>query len=236
VKTKNFRALAIGSLLFCLSVGSYASIGGPNRIGAGVKFGIEQGTTQPISLKSISAPNSSTNNPGVQANWVLEIKARADLLAAGATVKVEVRQLGDPATLSHKVSITNVNSSAIVFGPSVQGIRTVSVTVPIEAQGASQGGVFGVSLEAVATITEAQTANITKSTVAGNYNFLFPQTNGLVGGGEPEANVPVFATPAPPPPPIRRVPRPRLFVENYYDWYVGLEPTQRQLNGKDDDE
>ncbi|MEI7986217.1 MAG: hypothetical protein WCI55_11375 [Armatimonadota bacterium] len=85
---------------------------------------------------------------------------------------------------------------------------------------------------------EAVTAKVTKSSVSGTYNFLFPETFNIVGGGQPEASIPVFASPPPPRDPRSTwdtAPRLRPYMENYYDWLVGHEQTQRSLNGSDDD-
>ncbi len=236
MKINHLPVIAIGSLLICLPVVANAQASRQKVVW--VKIRREQGSTVPITLKSTTPPNYNTNNPVQKSNWVLEIRAKSSLLVLGATVNVSVRQLGDPNNLAHKVAITLVNSNSIVFGPDVQGISTASVTVPIEALGATVGGVFSVDLQAEATLTEAVTAKVTKSSVSGTYNFLFPETFNIVGGGQPEASVPVLASP-PPPRDSRSTwdtaPRLRPYMENYYDWLVGHEQTQRSLNGSDDD-
>ncbi len=239
MKINHLPVIAVGSLLFCLPVVADAQVSRQKVVW--VKIRREQGTTQPITLKSTTPPNYNTNTPAQKSNWVLEIKAKSSLLVLGATVNVSVRQLGDPNNLAHKVAITLVNSNSIVFGPDVQGISTASVTVPIEALGANVGGVFSVDLQAEAILTEAGTAKVTKSSVSGTYNFLFPETFNIVGGGQPEPFI--QASPSVRPnmnaPSLRSTwdsaPRLRSYMENYYDWLVGHERTQRSLNAGDDD-
>lgn len=232
---KHLQAVAIGSLLLCLPVFADAQMSRQKVVG--VRIRSEQGSTQPITLRSVNGPNTGTNNPTGIANWILEIKASATLLAAGATVRLNVKQLGDPLTLEHKVAITQANT--ITFGETVSnGQRTASVTVPIEALGSAVGGVFSVNLQADAVIVEAQTNKTTTSTVTGTYNFLFPVSFNISGGGSPEPLV--LASQAPRPPQFRQPwdssPRLKLHMHDYYEWYTGYEPTQRCLNGYYDDD
>jgi hypothetical protein len=203
----------------------------------------EQSTTQPITLRSVTAPNANTGNPGNTGNWVLEIKVLTSLLTAGATVKLDVKQLGDPITLQHVVNITPVSS--IGFGASVQGVSTATVTVPMTAVGSSVGGVFSVNLFAEVTLTEAQTSKVTRSSVSATSNFNFPESSNRVvdGSNPPQPNIPTFPSgpltgPNQRPPVFEKNGKPKLkmFMENYYDWYVGYEPTQKTLNGDDDEE
>ena len=202
----------------------------------------EQSTTQPITLRSVTAPNANTGNPGNTGNWVLEIKVLTSMLTAGGSVKLDVKQLGDPITLQHVVNITPVSS--IGFGASVQGVSTATVTVPMTAVGSTVGGVFSVNLFAEVTLTEAQTSKVTRSSVSATSNFNFPEsTNRVVDGSGPQPNIPVLSS-GPPirPNPMAPVfekngkPKLKMFMENYYDWYVGYEPTQKTLNGDDDEE
>lgn len=178
-----------------------------------------QSTTQPITLRSVTGPNENNSNPDYKSNWLLEIKALTSALTVGATVKLNVVQVLNPTGPNHMVKITQVNAAAIVFGPSVQGISTASVTVPVEAVGETQGGLYGVNLQASATITEAGTARVTTSSVNGTYPFTFPQSNDRLGSGGGTSPVPMI--PAPGPDPVRIHMKHHLYVEDYYDWYVG---------------
>jgi hypothetical protein len=173
----------------------------------------EQGTTQPITLRSVTAPNSDPNTPpGNKSNWVFEIKVYTPVLTAGGTVKLVVSQILDPNTFPHKVKITQ--PTTITFGQSVNNISTATVTVPIEAQGDPLGGTNSVNLQGVATVTEAQTQKVTSSSVSGTFPFVFPQTFNIVA--VPSIEPPMMDGHSPNRPRIRRP----LYVQDYYDYYV----------------